>query len=209
MEIIAGSKELQARAVEVHLIKMFVVWRSITRLTSIGTEINHFLGLIHTLDILHMPSTLGDAVDQLTSLVVKIEMSPSVAFAPPDETVALVERDKVTRVEVRLRHTLFQYRHDGILSERISTDIHLLEVTAHAHHIAPFRMVFPGTSLIGIETVGTALLACNDTYHRLCPVAQTHLFLRTVSDVKHIHMRGGSLLTRHLVFIGFQCRTRF
>ena len=107
MEIIAGSKQLQTRAVEINLIKMFVVWCRITWFTSIGTEIDNFLGLIYALDILYMPCSFSDAVDLLTSLVVNIEMPPSVALAPPDKTVALVERNKVAGVEIRLRHTFF------------------------------------------------------------------------------------------------------
>ena len=70
MEIVARGEQLQASTVEVHFIKMLIIRRRVTRFTTIGAEIDYFLGLIHPLDILHVPSTLGDAVDEFARLII-------------------------------------------------------------------------------------------------------------------------------------------
>ena len=69
-------------------------------------------------------------------------------------------------------------------------------------------MVLPCACLIRIRRIHAGLLACNDAYHRLCPVAQAHFLLRAGSYVEHIHVRHGTLFAGHLVFIGLQCGAR-
>ena len=71
MEIVARSDLLQAASIEAHTIQVFVVGILIL-IFPISQEVNDTFGFVHFHDLVYMPGAAGDAVLQVTFVVIEI-----------------------------------------------------------------------------------------------------------------------------------------
>ena len=130
MEEIAGGQTFQATAIGIHLIQMFVI-RILTRFATVGGKINGPGSRIHLHYLLYVPRSFGNPVLQIPFVIVQVQVCPTVTLAPLDKFLAFVEYLNRAGFLIGI-HPFLHNRYDGILTDRIGTDIDAMQVTAAA-----------------------------------------------------------------------------
>ena len=91
---------------------MFVVGVFV-RFHAAGGEIDGAGGVVNVNHFLHVPRTLGDSVLQVAGVVVEVEVSPAVAFAPVNEVAAAVCGVQSVQFLIGV-HALLDDGHNGV-----------------------------------------------------------------------------------------------
>ena len=187
---------------------MFVI-RILSRFTTVGGEINGAGSFVYLHHLLHVPRSFGNAVLQVSFIIIQIQVCPTVTLTPLDKFLASVEYLNRTSFLVGI-HPFLHNRYDGILTDRIGTDIDAMQVTAAAGYIETVIVSLPDSG----HQLLVALLLFPRTVRQIqrlvLPGSRTDFFPCVGSHVKQVKMVFRSLhLTRHLILIGFQRRARF
>ena len=96
---------------------------------SVSQEVNDALGFVDLHDLVYMPGTTCDAVLQIAFAVIKIQVGPTVAFAPLNQFLAICEGGQRTYFLIGI-HPFFDNRANRILPDGIGTNVDTVQVTA-------------------------------------------------------------------------------
>ena len=166
---------------------------------------NHKVAVAHTQHVLHMEGAFGEVLLAGAVGPVQIDVGPTVALAPPQE----VPVGKETRV-AGLHIGVHALCHDGLGA--VGIDIHAaqvlpFEVSAKAHEVEVIVVAHPSASGVILVAVGH-LRTLSQKFAVLVLEGVPGYLLAVSIQVKHIQEALCARLSRHLVMVAFQLRTR-
>ena len=207
MEEITFRHDLQIASIQVGTIEVFVIW-IFSFLLPICQEINDTGSLVYFHYLVYMPRTFRNTVFQLSVSVIKIKVSPAIPFAPLHQLFATVQYCQRAHLLVSI-HAFLDQRADRIFAYGIRTDINPIQVTAGTGQIEMVTITQPFAGLLAHIPLflQTGLISYAEGLILIC--LRRNLLISVVLHIEKIQMLFRCLfLSRHLIFVSFQSRTR-
>ena len=185
-----------------------LVIRIFTLVLAVSCKVNHASLFVYLQDFFHMPRAFSDTVLQVTLVIIKVKVCPTVAFTPLNQFLTAIQCLQIAGILISI-HAFLNNRHDAILTYSIRTNIDTIQVTAATSQVETIVVTLPNYRLFFHITLLLFVRLGFDTQSLVLISSCLDFLTSIVLHIEQIEVLNRCFLfTRHLIFVSFQCRTR-